>query len=227
MDKETVDNFLDGANYRRLKKRRTKIKEELVKYKGGKCERCGYDKCINALEFHHLDPSEKEFSISKYSVLSIEKLKKEVDKCVLVCANCHREIHFEIEEEKRKEAEEIEKNIYAEILSNRDVYGNIQISKSYKYLESAGILSDMEQNMDRKDIFSKYHINNRTFNKFLKENNLKYSKTNRPEITPTKEELIELLKNKSKSDIGKIYGVTCSAVIKWCKKYKLFNKKLK
>lgn len=74
-------------------RRRKKI--ELVKYKGGECERCGYKKCIDALEFHHKDPNEKDFTISGKS-WSFERLKKESDKCILVCSNCHKEIHFEI-----------------------------------------------------------------------------------------------------------------------------------
>ena len=79
---------------RRYKKRRYKIKEILVEYKGGKCEICGYNKCISALEFHHLDPNEKDFGIGqKGYTRSIEKNKEEANKCILVCANCHREIH--------------------------------------------------------------------------------------------------------------------------------------
>lgn len=77
-----------------VKKRRDTIKKTLVEYKGGKCEICGYNKCIGALEFHHLDCKEKDFGISaKGYTRSIEINKKEVDKCILVCANCHREIH--------------------------------------------------------------------------------------------------------------------------------------
>lgn len=77
-----------------VQKRRDKIKQILVDYKGGKCEVCGYNKCIKALEFHHLDPSQKDFGIGqKGYTRSIEKNKQEVDKCILVCANCHREIH--------------------------------------------------------------------------------------------------------------------------------------
>lgn len=71
--------------------RRKKFKELLVAYKGGKCERCGYDKCIRALEFHHINHKTKEFTLSQ-GTYSFERLKKEVDKCLLVCANCHREI---------------------------------------------------------------------------------------------------------------------------------------
>jgi IS30 family transposase len=71
-------------------RKRTKIK--LVEYKGGKCQLCNYNKSLNALHFHHLDPNEKDFSISGKS-LSFDKLKSEVDKCILVCSNCHSEIH--------------------------------------------------------------------------------------------------------------------------------------
>lgn len=74
-------------------RRKTKIK--LVEYKGGKCECCGYDKCISALTFHHRNPEEKDFTISGKSY-SFEKMKLEVDKCMIVCANCHIEIHDEI-----------------------------------------------------------------------------------------------------------------------------------
>jgi len=71
---------------------RKKAKLLLIEYKGGKCVGCGYDKCVRALQFHHLNPNEKEFGIGSKSV-SLEKLKKEVDKCILVCSNCHAEIH--------------------------------------------------------------------------------------------------------------------------------------
>ena len=68
----------------------------LIAYKGGKCERCGYDKSSRALEFHHLNPSEKDFGISKVLTRSIQSLKEEADKCVLLCSNCHAEIHDEL-----------------------------------------------------------------------------------------------------------------------------------
>ena len=87
-EKRKKDNVKNVVNWRKDKK------EKLVAYKGGKCEKCGYDKCITALNFHHLDPEKKEFSISSSS-FSYEKLLKEVDKCILLCANCHKEIHEE------------------------------------------------------------------------------------------------------------------------------------
>lgn len=62
--------------------------------------KCGYDKCINALEFHHEDPKIKKFAISSYKYLSWDKIKEELDKCVLICSNCYRELHWEINNKK-------------------------------------------------------------------------------------------------------------------------------
>ena len=81
-----------------VQRRREKIKELAVQYKGGKCCICGYSTCIGALEFHHIDPSKKDFGIgAKGYTRSFSKIKEELNKCVLVCANCHREIHANIQ----------------------------------------------------------------------------------------------------------------------------------
>ena len=82
--------------------KRRAVKKALVKYKGGKCKICGYNKCMRALEFHHLDPSKKDFHPSKCLTKSMSLLKEEADKCILVCSNCHAEIHDEIEQNKIK-----------------------------------------------------------------------------------------------------------------------------
>lgn len=79
--------------------KRRAIKEMLIEYKGGKCERCGYCKCNRALEFHHLDPTMKDFGISKHINRNIDDLKAEVDKCILLCSNCHAEVHQELYEQ--------------------------------------------------------------------------------------------------------------------------------
>jgi hypothetical protein len=60
-------------------------------YKGGKCLLCGYNKCPRALEFHHRDANEKTFDLSS-ACRGWNKIKIELDKCDLLCSNCHREI---------------------------------------------------------------------------------------------------------------------------------------
>jgi len=76
----------------RIKKLLLSLKQKAVTYLGGKCSACGYKKCIAALEFHHISKS-KEFNISKPKSIVFEKIKTELDKCSLLCSNCHRETH--------------------------------------------------------------------------------------------------------------------------------------
>lgn len=76
--------------------RRRRIKLKAVEYLGGKCSVCGYNKCIDALEFHHKDTTQKDFGISSSGFSKAwSKIQKELDKCVLLCSNCHREVHFD------------------------------------------------------------------------------------------------------------------------------------
>jgi hypothetical protein len=72
---------------------RKNIKKRAVEYMGGKCVKCGYDRCVWSLQFHHLDPTKKEFNISSVKIRSWDKIKAELEKCVLICSNCHGEIH--------------------------------------------------------------------------------------------------------------------------------------
>jgi hypothetical protein len=74
------------------KERRIRTKIEKVDYKGGVCVLCGYDKYVGSLEFHHVNPDEKDHEKTSID-MSLERCKSELDKCILVCANCHREIH--------------------------------------------------------------------------------------------------------------------------------------
>lgn len=69
------------------------IKQKAIKYLGGKCEICGYNKCLEALDFHHINPLNKNKKISNLYNRSWNVIKEELDKCQLLCANCHRELH--------------------------------------------------------------------------------------------------------------------------------------
>jgi hypothetical protein len=77
----------------RVAERRRKVKRILVAEAGGRCRMCGYDRCVAALQFHHLDPLGKSFALSNQGVTrSLEKAREEAQKCVLLCANCHAEV---------------------------------------------------------------------------------------------------------------------------------------
>ena len=79
----------------RKRSRRQKHYNELMEYIGGqKCSICGFiDEYRGCFDFHHIDESKKEFGIAGRLDSSIAVLKKEADKCILVCANCHRKLH--------------------------------------------------------------------------------------------------------------------------------------
>ena len=83
------NNCLNSKGYNRIKENLVKLKKEF----GGKCVKCGYNKSYSALDFHHLNPKEKLFSLSKPKCSNITKMRTEAMKCVLLCANCHREEH--------------------------------------------------------------------------------------------------------------------------------------
>ena len=70
--------------------------------KGGRCEKCGYNTCLGALEFHHIDPTQKDFTISN-DHFRLEEAIEESKKCILLCANCHRELHNGLWNLKEKE----------------------------------------------------------------------------------------------------------------------------
>jgi len=73
--------------------RRRRIKRILVDEAGGACRLCGYSRCMGALEFHHLAPADKRFTLSRRGVSrSIDSARAEASKCVLLCSNCHAEV---------------------------------------------------------------------------------------------------------------------------------------
>lgn len=96
MKKKETRTYADRAEYLKLAviKRRKKVRDMALEYKGGSCIICGYKKSKRALSFHHVDPTKKDFGISyRGFTRSWEKTKNELDKCILLCMNCHMEIH--------------------------------------------------------------------------------------------------------------------------------------
>lgn len=96
-----TDFVREGSGYFRCRRcrsaavsaHRRRLKRLLVAEGGGRCAICGYDRQPRALEFHHLDPADKRFALSRKGVtLSLETLRLEAAKCVLLCSNCHAEV---------------------------------------------------------------------------------------------------------------------------------------
>lgn len=86
--------YCKPCSVRQTVERQQKFKRLCVDYKGGECQHCGYNKYLGAMDFHHLDPNEKDFDIARARLTKFdERVTKELDKCILLCSNCHREQH--------------------------------------------------------------------------------------------------------------------------------------
>jgi len=197
-------------------RRRNKIK--LVEYKGGKCERCGYDKCIDALEFHHLNPDEKDFGLSCGDTRSLEKLKAEADKCIMVCANCHREIHAEERERKILERDK-KKNENEAIFKAKKKNENVKIKSKKIILNIEEIKNDITNRIKKVDIAKKYSIGLTTLKRFLRKNGITYieSRSNGKLKDLTKENFLASFKElKSFTATSKKFNVSDKALQKWC-----------
>ena len=105
IDKQTVkpsgtpysewDESYKQAHRDKMAKKRIERKDQLIELSGGKCSICGYDKCRRALSFHHSKPELKSFGLSAENLhnRSWDDILNEWQKCILLCLNCHMEIH--------------------------------------------------------------------------------------------------------------------------------------
>lgn len=213
-----------------VSKRRREIKRILVDYKGGKCEKCGYDKCIDALEFHHIDKNEKNFGISNGNCKSLEVLKKEADKCILLCSNCHKEIHYEeklsLEEEKQKE---IENNILNYDINCKSIDYRPQNAHILTYDDFSIIKEDVINGMTQKEMCKKYNVSLSTLKRFLTKynlNNISHKKGNKLKDYTVDEFINDLVEvNFNKSNLAKKKGVKVLAIDEWCVKHNIPHKK--
>jgi|LakMenE01Jun11ns_1017448.scaffolds.fasta_scaffold9887178_4 hypothetical protein len=198
--------ILEGRGYYRCTKCRTdavsrkrkQIKKDLVEYKGGKCENCGYDKCVAAMDFHHKNPEEKDFALSsKGSTHSWKKITEEADKCSLLCSNCHRELHEEINGYKDKRID-IQKRSYKTIYKESSL-SRKKAQKKYNQCLACGI-----------DTYNDKYCSNKCCK-------LAKRKVDRPD----KEKLIEILQKNNWTQTAKMFNVSDNAVRKWAKQYNI------
>lgn len=182
-------------SYEYVKDSRKRRKEDIVYIMGGCCQLCGYKKALTALDLHHLKPEEKDFSIGTILNKDWETMKNEIQKCILVCANCHREIHEGLVTQELKtsydnnKANEVSKQI-ERLKHHQDKYcfncGAIIGSKAQYCPKCA---NQLRQKVER----------------------------------PTREELKQLIRNESFLGIARLYNniITDNAVRKWCDTYNL------
>lgn len=181
-------------SYEDVKKHRLVQKQRIIKVMGGKCSICGYNKCHKALELHHINPEEKEFTFSKDMLCnSWEKLVQELKKCTLLCANCHREVHSDMlnYELKTSFIEENADKITDEIDQIK--------SKTLFYCNNCG----KEVSLGNDRCPECYHISQRIVNR------------------PEREELKNKIKSYSFCEISRQYNVSDNAIRKWCDNYSL------
>lgn len=169
-------------------RRRTKLK--LIEYKGGKCQQCGYDKKVpGAYDFHHRDPKKKSFRVGGMT-LKWETLKKEVNKCDLLCKICHAEVHDEQYRAIRQQS--IKK--YKDWLNKREkiVRKNCNQCKIpfLPKTNSVKYCSEKCAQMAARKI-----------------------------ERPTKNKLANLINDLSWTAIGRKYGVSDNAIRKWARQY--------
>ena len=169
-------------------KYRMNKKQKLIQYKGGKCEKCGYSKIEypRVFTFHHLDPNKKEFTISVSNV-SLERAKKEVDKCLLLCQNCHSEVHdtpfINLRQSNLVKDVSIKEIAYCktcnkELSSKKYNYCKIHRNElTRKYLRpSKETLESLIRILPILGIASKYKVSDNTIRKWLKAYSLPYKK---------------------------------------------------
>jgi hypothetical protein len=177
-------------------RRRMKIKA--VEYKGGKCQICGYDKSPAAMDFHHTDPKLKDFQISSGRSIGWEKMKSELNKTILLCANCHRETHWN-ESEKILEEREIKVRSKHKKQSDRSVLVRCSFCKK-------GFKISLSRRYKVKNPFCS-HTCSEKFNEKIK--------------WPTSEELKKLVWKYPLTKLSKEFGVSDKSIIKRCRKFNI------
>lgn len=170
---------------------RIRVKQEMINITGGECQVCGYKRHQNALEFHHLDPSTKSFSVSEKNSGTIGRERKfeEIRKCVLLCSNCHKELHAGLID-----------------CSTLILIYNEELASEYL----TGIIKKKPTNCSKCNAdITKYSVTGMC-------PSCSYA-SHRVVDRPDRAKLKELIRHFSFVDLGKQYGVSDNAVRKWCK----------
>lgn len=172
-------------------------KNEAIEYKGGKCIKCGFNECPGSLHFHHHDKDGKEFNIS-FGGKAFENIKNELDKCELLCGNCHHEVHYDesqiVFEQLKKDLKEMQKLYPSPVREEGKVKMNCEFCKK----EIVRFKSTLPR---AKRIYCSMKC--------------KYDGFSSP---GTLEQIEELLKTHNKTEVSKILGVSVKIINKRLRK---------
>lgn len=173
-------------------KYRDRRKQRIIDVMGGKCTLCGYNRCNDALDLHHLNPEEKDFEVSFRPCISWDRTSAEIKKCILLCANCHREVHSGMITQELTSSfnQDICDKITAEV--NAIKYGSGDQNRCCQCGQEISDGSKMCPECYAKSI---RRVKNR----------------------PSKNDLAKLVSQYGFLGVGKLFGVTDNAVRKWCK----------
>ena len=176
---------------------RQRRKDNLIKLCGGKCVLCGYNKCSAGLEFHHINPETKKFGLSSGNCHKIEDDIAEVKKCILICANCHREIHSGFYQgEDLFKYQVINKEFEQELLTTNKAEQRfcLDCGRPITRYSKSGLCSSC-----------------------VKKHKAKIKVENKP----NRQELKKLIRSLPFTKIGEMYHVSDNAIRKWCDKENL------
>lgn len=175
------------TNSEKVSEFRRRRKENLIKVMGCKCAICGYDKFVGALEFHHINPEEKEYGIAANGTChNIEKDLAEIKKCLLICANCHREIHGGI------------------------IIGDLWQYQNYDNDFAQFLIDDLKPT-----IYYCKTCGKQICSRAIQCSECA-KKSQRICERPTREELKNLIRTMPFTQIGNLYNVSDNAIRKWC-----------
>lgn len=201
-------------SYKHVSNWANRTKDRMIESLGGKCAICGYDKCKNVLSFHHLNPDEKEFGLGGIRGFSRSwhSIVSELRKCVLLCSNCHAEVHCGMTS--------IPKNA-------------TRFDETYADYKDKVITFTTSDGIEHK----KYegNINKCPICGGMKDKELKtccmvchekkmFMKSRYKNIS--NDELLSLISNNSLASVGRMFGVSGNSIKKRCKKLGIWHRSL-
>ena len=194
-----------------FKEKRLLKKSRLVDIMGGCCQNCNYNNSLYALEFHHLDPSKKKYTITDYLLKPLEEQVEELKKCVLLCSNCHRAYH----------GGDILKSFVCSFNEEKALF-YIQKEKEERFLASSSLKELKKCPVCGKTIFSSRnkYCGKECYN--IGRSKVKPKKFADKELfLPDRKELKDLIRFTPFTRIGQKYKVDDNTIRKWCDKYNL------